>query len=120
MKTKDSLYVRILVWAYEKSKTGFTEQELLDKFEIKQGSVEYKLYLRLFKGGNPTSGNASMIEHFDARNEIGYWCLSEKGMAAAIDYLELKETQRSSKQGFWIAVASISIGVLVGVAQILL
>lgn len=119
MKTENSLYIRVLLWAYEHSVQGFSEQELLDEFKIAPGTVEYKLYLKFFKDGNSTSGNPSMIDHFDTRGNIGYWCLTEKGMSAAIDYLDLKEARESSKDAKSFAMWSIWIAVIVGLFQII-
>lgn len=118
MKTDESLYIRILLWAYKKSADGFSEQELLTENKITPGSVDYKLYLKLFKGGDNVSGNPSMIDQFDIKNDVGYWCLTEKGMSSAVDYLDLKETQKNSKQAFWIAISSIIISIFTAYASI--
>ncbi len=39
MKTEDSFYVQILLWAYDKTAVGvgFTEHELLTHFDLKNG-----------------------------------------------------------------------------------
>lgn len=119
MKTKESLYIKILLWAYENSAQGFSEQELFEKFEIVPGSVNYKLYLKFFRDGNSSSGNPAIIDYFDTRNNITFWCLTEKGMSAAIDYLDLKEARESSKEAMYIAIGSLIIATLVGIAQII-
>jgi hypothetical protein len=119
MKTEESLYIKILLWAYDNSVQGFSEQELFEKFEITPGSVDYKLYLKFFRDGNSSSGNPAIIDHFDTRNNISFWCLTEKGMSAAIDYLDLKEARESSKEAKRLAMWSIWIAVIVGIFQIL-
>ena len=114
-----SWYTQILLWAYDKShEGGFTEQELFDFFNIKSNSDEYYLYLKVFKGGNPHQGESSIIVHFRNKNDVSYWCLSASGMAAAVDYKELKEAQEGGKRATRIAIVSIVIGVIVGIAQI--
>ena len=35
MKTKDNLYINILLWAYNKGQEGFTQEELNEKFELR-------------------------------------------------------------------------------------
>jgi hypothetical protein len=39
-------------------------------------------------------------------------------MSAAVDYLDLKEARQSGREARWIAIVSIVIGVIVGIAQI--
>lgn len=119
MKTEESLYIKILIWAYENSVRGFTEQELFEKFKIIPNSTEYRLYLKLFKDGNSSSGNPSTIDQFEVRGNIGYCCLTDKGMASAVDYLDLKEARESSKEAKRLAMWSIWIAVVVGIFQIL-
>lgn len=124
MKTEESFYVKILLWAYDKtaSGVGFTDDELLNHFDLKNGNGEkYRLYLKLFKTG--TNDNHPVIDHFwnkqNSTEEIGYWCLSDKGMASAIDYIDLKEARESSKEAKRLAMWSIWIAVVVGIFQIL-
>lgn len=115
MKTQESLYVQILEWAFYKHE-GFTEQELLDTFKLKDEEWRLQWYLRVFRNGNPH--NPSLIENYRTYNKIGYWCLSEKGMSAAVDYIELKETQRNSRNAMYTAIGSLTIATIVGLAQI--
>ena len=118
MKTKESIYIKILLWAYERSADGFTETELSTNFGLNNDPGLYRWYLKVFRGG--TNDNPSIIDHFKTINDIGYFCLTEKGMSAAIDYLELKEAQASGRKETIIAIISILIGVIVGVIQIYL
>lgn len=119
MKTEESLYVKIITWAYEKSATGFTDQELLDKFSLKEGNGEqYKMYVKIFRNG--TIDNPSLIDQYKYEDNKHYFCLSERGMAAAIDYLDLKEARESSKEAKTLAMWSIWIAILVGLAQVVL
>jgi hypothetical protein len=59
-----------------------------------------------------------MYNKRDGENEIGYWGLSEKGMSSAIDYLELSEARKNSRQAMWIAIGSLVLATIVGIAQI--
>jgi len=116
---QESLYVRILVWAFEQ-RQGFSEQQLLDEFDIKGGTETYQWYQHVFRFG--TNDNPAMLVHFCTRrvdgNDIGFQCLSEKGMSAAIDYLELREARESSRKAMFIATGSLILATLVGIAQI--
>jgi hypothetical protein len=118
MKTEESLYIKILIWSYNKSSTGFTHEELEKEFKLKEGDGEaYKMYLKLFRNG--TINNPSLIDEYKYVNEKHYYCLSEKGMSAAIGYLDLKEAQKSGKRAEKISIVAIIIGVIVGIVQII-
>ena len=116
IKTKESIYIKILLWAYERSADGFTEAELTENFELNNDTGLYKWYLQVFKNG--TNDNLPIIDYFKTVDDVGYWCLTEKGMSAAIDYLELKEAQASGKKATVIAIISIIINILAVLAQI--
>jgi hypothetical protein len=49
---------------------------------------------------------------------VYYYSLNEKGMSAVVDYLELKEARKSGKNAMYIAVGSLVIATIVGIAQI--
>ena len=126
MKTDESFYIKILLWAYEKTSSGvgFTEAEMLKEFDLKNsGGEQYRLYLKLFRDG--TNDNHPIIDHFynkplDDGSEIGYWCLSDKGMSSAIDYIDLKEARENSESAKCLAFWSIGISIFVGISQILI
>jgi hypothetical protein len=113
------------LWAYDRTAdgSGFTENELLKEFDLHDGPGEkYRLYRKLFLEG--TNDDRPVIVHLYnkqlATGEVGYWCLSDKGMASAIDYLDLKEARESSKSAKEIAFWSIGIAVVVGILQIII
>lgn len=119
MKTNDSLYIKILLWAYEHH-DGFCEQDLIDEFKLRDEDWKYRWFLTIFKNG--TNDNTPMMVHMYNKkvgvNEVGYWGLSEKGMSAVIDYLELSEARKNSRQAMWIAIGSLMLATIVGIAQI--
>lgn len=120
MKTEESFYIKVLVWAYENSTEGFSEQDLFKKFNIDSSPVQHRLYLKFFRDGNITSGNPPMIDQFDTRDGVSFFCLTEKGMSAAIDYLDLKQARESSSEAQRYATWSLGIAIVVGVVQIVL
>ncbi len=119
MKTEESLYIKVLIWTYNNSVNGFTEQNLLDQFKIDVGSNEYKQYLKFFRNGSDFNGNPPLIDDFNNKDGISYWCLTDRGMSAAIDYLDLKEARENSRQAMYIAIGSLIIATAVGIAQII-
>jgi hypothetical protein len=125
MKTEESFYIQILLWAYYRTAAGvgFTENELFDNFNLKNGNGEkYRLYLKLFRDG--TNDNHPVIDHFRNEHtetgEVNYWCLSDKGIASAIDYIDLKETRESSAEAKKYATISIWISIILGIISICL
>ncbi len=120
MKTSESLYIKILLWAYERHE-GFREQELVDEFKLNEGDWKMRWFLSVFKNG--TNDNTPILIHMynkrDGENEIGYWGLSEKGISAAIDYLELKEAREGGRKAMRVATISLIVAIVVGVIQIL-
>lgn len=101
-------YLQILLWAYENSESGFTQQQLFDKFELNNGEKQ-QWYQTMFM--NSGHGNVVLIEHFYTRKETGYWILSPKGMSEAVDYLNLKEAQKSSQRAEKIALTAIKLSI---------
>lgn len=116
MKTDKKLFVKILTWAFERQ-DGFAEQELIDEFEIRVSDSKYRWFLMVFKEG--TNDKPPLLKHFADKKGVGYWSLSDKGMSAAIDYIELKEARESSKKAMYIATGSLLVAILVGIAQII-
>ncbi len=116
MKTEESLYIKILTWAYEKP-TGFTDEEILEKFKLKDGNGEnYKIYIKLFKDG----ANPLINSEYDYTTDTHTYYLSDRGMSAVIDYLDLKEARDSSKDAKRWAMWSIWIAIIIGIAQVIL
>jgi len=115
--TEKTLYIRILIWAYNKQEKGFTRQELKEAFDLNN---DQGLWVeKIFHSNMPTSEN--LIDHLDYKGNANsqLFIISAKGTSAAIDYLNLKEAEKSSKRAEKIAIISIAIGVIVGLAQII-
>ncbi len=119
MKTQESLYIKVLVWAYRKSVTGFTDNELEEEFLLKDGNGDaYKMYSKLFRDGNINS--KPLIDEFYRQDGIHYYCLTEKGMDAAISYLGLEEARKSGEDAKKWALFSIWIAIIIGILQIII
>lgn len=114
MENKESLYIKILIWAYEKSIDGFTEEELYKAFDLNEPSLS-GWYLKVFRD----SPNL-LINNFKTIGDKSYWCLTAEGMSNAINYLELKETQKGSKRAENIALWAIIVSSFVGMVQIMI
>lgn len=110
MENKESLYIKILIWGYEKSTKGFTEDELLNKFKCKNDPQLYAWYLKVFKDSPP------LITHL----KDTCWCLTAQGMSNAINYLALKDVQKNSRVAIWTAIIAIIIGTVASIAPSLL
>jgi hypothetical protein len=116
MKTEESLYIKVLLWAYYRQESGFTWGELHEEFHL---SEEQKRWIEMiFRSNMPSSEN--LIDHiYNSSSDTYQYFITAKGTSAAIQYLNLKEAESSGKRAEKIALAAIGIGVLVGIAQIL-
>ena len=41
MKNKDNRFIEILEWAYEKQETGFLEEDLIKKFNLRPEKIKW-------------------------------------------------------------------------------
>ena len=74
-KNNKNLYLDVLEWAYNNSVDGFTEKEILEKFNFK-ATVNTGWYLKVFR--NSGNGNAVLIDNFCNRiNGLQEFKLSE-------------------------------------------
>lgn len=113
-KTDESLYIKILLWTYKKQESGFTQQEMFNAIKIEENKKMWVVNMFF----SSAQGERPLIGHLISEAGVDYFSLTERGMAASIDYMELKEAQAGGKRATTIAVISIIIGVVVGIAQI--
>jgi hypothetical protein len=117
MKTEESLYIKILVWAYKRQETGFLWGDLVKNFELSLLQDEWAQ--KIFRSNMPITENLVDYLSHDSRNQ-GRYVITAKGIAAAIQYLHLKEAESSGKRAERIAFFAIVIGVVTGVIQIIM
>lgn len=115
--TERTLYIRILIWAYNKQEKGFSWEELRTAFKLDHNQEQW--VQKVFRSNMSPSEN--LIDHlnYNSNENSHLFVISAKGTSAAIDYLNLKEAEKSSKRAEKIAVIAITIGIIVGLAQIL-
>lgn len=116
MNTDETLYIRILVWAYQKQEAGFTWAELVKEFSLTNEQNEWAE--KVFRSNMPQTDNLIDYLSYSSRNQ-GRCVITAKGTAAAIDYLNLQEAKNSGKRAERIALSAIAIGVVVGIAGII-
>lgn len=116
MKTKESLYIKILIWAYNRQELGFTLEDLKKEFNLNKSQEQW--VLKVFRSNIPAAEN--LIDHIYSSGTDSYkYFITAKGTSAAIQYLNLKEAESSGKRAEKIALVAIGIGVVVGIAQII-
>ncbi|OGZ35488.1 MAG: hypothetical protein A2815_00575 [Candidatus Portnoybacteria bacterium RIFCSPHIGHO2_01_FULL_40_12b] len=118
MKTKDTLYIKILVWAYGKQEDGFSWEDLKKEFQL--SSTQEKWVVKVFRSNMPTSENLFDILSYSEKDNTHFYVITSKGTSAAIEYLNLQEAKRSAERAERIALWAIGIGIFVGVAQIII
>ena len=90
MKTEKTLFIRILVWAYNKQEDGFTWDELKKEFNLNQTQDDWAQ--EVFRKFNNELLSISPYKK-------GYiFIITEKGIPVVINYLNLKEAEKGSKR----------------------
>ena len=117
MKTEESLYVKILIWAYEKQDAGFSMKELNDKFNLSHDQEQW--VLKVFHSNLPSSENLFDHLNYSGNKNEHLFVITSKGTSAAVEYLNLKEAKKSSKRAEIIALIAIVVGIAVGLFQII-
>jgi len=115
MKTEESLYIKILIWAYEKQESGFRWGELEKEFGL--SNVQKEWIMKIFRSNMPAAEN--LVDHIysNQADEHKYF-ITAKGTSRAVDYLNLKVAKKNSRRAEIIALIAIAIGVIVGITQI--
>ncbi len=118
MKIEDTLYIKILIWIYKKQEAGFNWEDLKKEFQL--NSAQEQWVLKVFRSNMPASEN--LIDHlsYNEKDNEHLYVITAKGTSAAIDYLNLKEAEKSSKRAEKIAKVAIGIGIVVGVFEIII
>lgn len=118
MKTEQSLYIRILIWAYNRQESGFTWGDLQNEFSLNPRQLEW--VQKVFRSNMPQSDN--LIDHLSYNDEKDshQFVITAKGTSAAIEYLSLREAKKSGRRAEKVAIVAIAIGVIVGIAQVII
>lgn len=118
MKTQDTLYIKILIWAYNRQEAGFSWGDLTKEFNLTPEQIQW--VQKIFRSNMPASEN--LIDHlsYNQEKDSHLFVITSKGTSAAIEYLNLKEAERTGRRAEKIAIAAIIIGAVVGLIQIIL
>lgn len=119
--TQETLYIRILIWSYYYQENGFYWGELIEKFNL---TTEQELWVRkIFMPSNTLEGKSdNLIDHLSYNSGLNKhkYVITAKGTSVAIDYLNLKEAQKSGIRAERIAIVAIITSVSVGLLQIII
>jgi hypothetical protein len=115
-KAKDPLFIRTLQWASDRGSVGFKMDELKAAVAYDDGEIVWvkRMMLGEINGEPPLIAN---LGSYHTGGEYLYF-ITGSGASALMDYLELKEARESSKHAMFIAMGSLFIATLVGIAQI--
>lgn len=116
MKIEDSLYIKILLWIYEKQNAGFIWKDMKKEFELNSSQEQW--VNRMFRSSMSVDEN--LFDILNNRPNEPIFAITAKGVSVAIAYQHLKEAKESSKRAEKIALAAIAIGVVVGLVQIII
>jgi len=118
VKTEETLYIKILIWAYKKQETGFLFKDLKKEFGL--NSAQEQWVENVFFPSESISENLIDRLSYNEEDNDSLFVITAKGTSAAIEYLNLKEAERSSKRAEKIAKIAIFVGIIVGVFQIIM
>ncbi|HSE34943.1 MAG TPA: hypothetical protein VLB83_02350, partial [Candidatus Paceibacterota bacterium] len=113
---KQSRYISILLWAYEKRHIGFTKDELrseLSIFESEWPWVKWTFFGSL-------NGNSPLVwfisgEHMpDFQVDTQRFYLTPAGTSAAVDFLELQQAKRGGYIATAIGVVALLVSIVTG------
>ncbi|MDP2668742.1 MAG: hypothetical protein Q8P07_02810 [bacterium] len=117
MKIEETLYIKILIWAYKRQEAGFAWEELTKEFQLSFAQEQW--VIKIFRSNVQASDN--LIDHlsYNENNNEHRYVITSKGTSAAIGYLNLKEAERSGKRAERVAWVAICTGIVVGAFQII-
>lgn len=119
-KTKEDLYINILLWAHDKQETGFTWDEMKNNFRLDDSQEHWirKIFL------TTSDSDRKFFEHLRNNDSVNpnvhYYSLNEKGILAAINYKGLEHAEKNSERALWFAGLSIfltAIGLFFAIKQ---
>ncbi|PIR46873.1 MAG: hypothetical protein COV07_02000 [Candidatus Vogelbacteria bacterium CG10_big_fil_rev_8_21_14_0_10_45_14] len=106
-KSLEDLYIRVLLWAFQRQEAGFTWKELIDNFQLNslQEIWVRKIFLTV------SDHDRKFFEHLrtgDATTfSTEHYSLNEKGVTAALNYKSLAHAEKTSSSAITIATISM-------------
>ena len=113
INSKTRLFLKVLDYAYSKSE--FTRDDLVKALDINTPE-QLALFTHFFSVG---TGDTYSLLLTLPRNGVDMLMLSRAGEELALEYTVLKEARKSSNKAMYIAVGSLVIATIVGIAQII-
>lgn len=113
----ETLYVKILIWAYKRQEDGFTMAELISDFGLNED--QQKWVMKVFRPNNPPSENL-FDRVSEKKKDKNVYVITSKGTTAAVDYLAIQNAKKNNRKNEKIAYWSVFIAAAVGAANILI
>lgn len=107
---KEKLYIKTLIWAFDKHQNGFTLDEL--RMSIGLGDDDWVWWREMFITTNGNDRKLIDLYRRDVDGSFDRYTLNDKGMAIVIDYIALQEARLSGRRALWFAGVSIFFGVV--------
>jgi hypothetical protein len=116
-KSEESLYIKVLVWAYNKKQNSFKMDDLYNELKITKPNEKQWITGTFLNG---PANSYPLFSHYQNSSDETFYLLSDKGMSAAIGYLSLEESKFTSRRAEYIALWALGVTSLVGVIQIVI
>lgn len=101
MDKNNDLYIRILLWAHDRQEVGFSWGELKIKFHLNILQENWVRKIFLTASGTDRKFFEILRNDENVTPNVYYYSLNEKGMTAAVNYMSLKQAEKSSKYALW-------------------
>mgnify|MGYP003450878498 FL=1 len=116
-KPSESLYTKVLVWAYGRKQNPFKIEDLYTELNIIK-SDDKQWVLSIFIN-NPFNSYA-LFSVYQSESGETFYLLSDKGMSAAVGYLGLEDSKSNSERAEYLALWALGVTSVVGVIQIVI
>lgn len=108
-QSPQDLYIKILLWAHSTQETGFTWDDMKDRFSLNTLQERWVRKIFLTTSDNDRKFFELLRDDGTSTSNKHYYSLNEKGMSAAVSYMSLKQSEKSSKYALWFAGLSLLI-----------
>lgn len=117
------LHGKVLLWTYERGAQGFTWSEMEQELGLSKDQLKWVQHVLHFGAIDVEKWFDRIREHrthdpvVSSQNERFY--IAPRGTSEATQYKRLRELEKSGSRAQWTAIASIAIGALVGIGQVI-
>lgn len=108
----DDKYIEILKWAFKKKESGFTIQELFERFDLNINEQKWVNEVFITKSNSDRRFFEIYFNDESVTPNKYYYSLNEKGISTVLDYYNSEDTKKLSKKSICVAIIAVAISVI--------